>query len=165
MSLSTPPFGLPNFSTNKNMQGYTNKQLNEFAGQLGMPQAPANVSQNVPKLDAANLVGSGLGMFGNIMSSVGKGRYDQRVGMEKPNAAGTILGDFQLAGMGASLGPIGAGVGAALDLVKNIFTYGKKKEAFDAQKNKVNFKDMRESMMTGMEPDYTNLSRYGTKVY
>ena len=152
----------PYISNNKNMSGFNYKQLKKFADDLNLPQ---ETQQPQTSNLAGDLMGAGLGAFGNIMSSAAQGRYDQRVGMEKPNAAGTVLGDFQLAGMGAQFGPIGAGVGAALDLVKNAFEYKKKKDAYEAQKNKVNFQDMRESMMTGMEPDYTYLAKYGTKVY
>lgn len=128
----------PYISNNKNMSGFNYKQLNQFADDLNLPQAPQKQTQ--PSNLAGNLMGAGLGAFGNIMSSAAQGRYDQRVGMEKPNAAGTVLGDFQLAGMGAQFGPIGAGVGAALDLVKNAFEYKKKKDAYEAQKIKLIFK-------------------------
>jgi hypothetical protein len=110
--------------------------------------------------NTAGNINAGLQMGSGLMTALAPNQYDGTVGMERPNPFQTFS-NFQLAGMGATFGPVGAAVGAGADVVKNIFAYQKAMQQYQAAKAKTNFMDGRADRQQQLQPDYTGMARYG----
>jgi hypothetical protein len=131
-----------------------------------MPTADMPIQKGIKLTDRqkGSLIGAGANLVSKGIRTLAPDTYNQRVGMENPNAVGTILGDTTMTQLGSSIMPgIGTAIGGGLDLIKNIFTYGKKKAAYDAGVRKANFSDYRDNLVSNREQDYTGLARHGIK--
>ncbi len=116
-------------------------------------------------------IGAGLGVGGTLLKTFAKDTYNQRTGTVRPNALGKVGGRaFDLAAAGANpalagaTGGLSIAIGAGLGAIMGGFEYAAEKEKYDASVRKANIYDMRDSKMSGMKPDYTYMSKYGSKV-
>jgi len=116
-------------------------------------------------------IGAGLGVGGTLLKTFAKDTYNQRTGTVRPNALGKVGGRaFDLAAVGANpalagaTGGLSIAIGAGLGAIMGGFEYAAEKEKYDASVRKANIYDTRDSKMSGMKPDYTYMSKYGTKV-
>lgn len=134
-----------------------------FDNPLKKPEMPAKEG-GLSGEQKGSLIGAGINMGSKLIRGLAQDRYDQRVGMEDPNAVGTILGDTTFTQMGSSIMPgIGTAIGGGLDLIKNIITFSKKKDAYNAGKRKADFTDYQRNLVSNRESDYTGLARHGIK--
>lgn len=170
-----PQNGMPSIGntpyTQPQQEEYVGDIQNAFNNSSTIPGATGTVTQEellaskqqgLSQNQKMGLVSGGVGMFSNALKGLSPDQWDPRVGAEKPGFG--QLADTKFTQMGATFGPVGMGVGFAVDAVKNIWGYTKKKAQYDVAYNKANFMDQKDSMRTGMQPDYTGLAKYGMLV-
>lgn len=124
-----------------------------------MPQMPRpnNFNQNQVISTAANAVTTA----GNMLFA---GDYNAKVGMEKPNALNTFT-DLQMTGMGASIGgPVGAGVGFGVDMLKNILAWKNRQHQYNQAVNKQELSDGINARLGALDQDFTGYARFGMKM-
>jgi hypothetical protein len=114
-------------------------------------------------------IGAGLGIATSLIGA-NASKYDQRVGMSKPNAFSTIAGDSTVTQIGlnpalmAATGGLSAVAGLSIDAVKNTFKYLKQKDKYDNKKLAVDSMQQLDDARENMKPDYTGYARNGTQV-
>ena len=102
----------------------------------------------------------GANMIGTLGKQLAPDVYDPRIGMVKPNAVGTMT-DFSLAGIGSTFGLPGLAIGAGADVLKNLYAVQQQNKQYNEAVNKADFYDNRDSRLQMMQPDYTQMMRYG----
>jgi hypothetical protein len=114
-------------------------------------------------------IGAGLGVATSLIGA-NASKYDQRVGMSKPNAFSTIAGDSTVTQIGlnpalmGATGGLSAVAGLGIDLVKNIVKYNKQKDSYENKKLAVDTMQQLDDARENMKPDYTGYARSGTQV-
>jgi len=114
-----------------------------------------NKKKKLTALDYTTLGAQGLQVAGQFLENP----YDQRVGVEKPNLLKSMT-DTTFTQLGSAFGGVGAAVGGALDIGKNIYGHMAAKAQYGDALNKYSNAKARENHLRGIE-DYTNFSRYG----
>lgn len=116
------------------------------------------------------IAGAGVGLVSGLVKAGAPDKYDQRVGMSKPNLGGNLFGDATFTQMGlnpglmAATGGISALVGGGVDLVKNIVKYSKQKDRYENKKLATDTMQSIDDSRENMKPDYTGYARFGTQV-
>jgi hypothetical protein len=122
-----------------------------------------NTSNSIFKWKNPNM-GTAATMATNMIGTLGKSMapdvYDPRIGMAKPNTVGTMT-DFSLAGVGSTFGLPGLAIGAGADVLKNLYAVQQQDKQYNEAVNKADFYDGRDSRLQMMQPDYTQMMRYG----
>lgn len=123
---------------------------------LGKPQPSKKGDPTKPNL--GHLVSTGIQAAGQVL---GDTPYDQRIGMEQPSLMKRMT-DTTFATMGSTFGPMGTLAGGVIDFGKNLVGFMTDKGQFrDARKAADLNDDLR---YRNLQPDYTGMARYGTKV-
>jgi len=110
-----------------------------------------------------SLLGAGIGAATKLIGT-NASTYDQRVGMSKPNAFGTMFGDSTFTQIGSSFGPAGMAIGGTVDLIKNAIKYAKQKDRYENKKLATDTMQSIDDARENMKPDYTGYARNGTQV-
>lgn len=116
------------------------------------------------------IAGAGVGLVSGLVKAGAPDKYDQRVGMSKPNLAGNLFGDATFTQVGlnpalmAATGGISALVGGGVDLIKNVVKYAKQKDRYENKKLGVDTMQSIDDARENMKPDYTGYARFGTQV-
>jgi hypothetical protein len=114
-------------------------------------------------------ISAGLGIATSLIGA-NASKYDQRVGMSKPNAFNTIAGDSTVTQIGLNpalmgvTGGLSAVAGLGIDLVKNIVKYNKQKDRYENKKLATDTMQSIDDARENMKPDYTGYARSGTQV-
>jgi hypothetical protein len=117
-----------------------------------------------------NLASMGVGIGTNLIKTAAPGNYDERVGMTKPNAVGSIFGDgtFTQIGLNPALmgatGGMSAVAGVGVDLIKNTIGYKMQLDKYNNKKIGVGAQEGMQNQRSQMGYDYTGYARYGTEV-
>jgi hypothetical protein len=116
------------------------------------------------------IAGAGVGLVSGLVKAGAPDKYDQRVGMSKPNLGGNLFGDATFTQVGlnpalmAATGGISALVGGGVDLVKNAVKYVKQKDRYENKKLATDTMQSIDDARENMKPDYTGYARFGTQV-
>jgi hypothetical protein len=114
-------------------------------------------------------IGAGLGIATSLAAR-NASVYDQRVGMSKPNALGTIASDSTVTQIGlnpllmGATGGLSAVAGLTIDAIKNSIKYAKQKDKYENKKLAVDTMQSLDDARENMKPDYTGYARNGTQV-
>jgi hypothetical protein len=135
------------------------------AGAAAVNNAPTVTPKpGMTALQKSQLTGMAINAGAKLVNTMLPGKYDDRVGMTKPNAVGTILGDGTFTQIGSTFGPVGLAVGGAVDLVKNTIKYKKNKDIYQNKKLGVDTQDQMRDASESSKVDFTGYARYGTEV-
>lgn len=116
------------------------------------------------------IAGAGVGLVSGLVKAGAPDKYDQRVGMSKPNLGGNLFGDATFTQVGlnpalmAATGGISALVGGGVDLIKNAVKYAKQKDRYENKKLATDTMQSIDDARENMKPDYTGYARFGTQV-
>jgi hypothetical protein len=114
-------------------------------------------------------IGAGLGIATSLAAR-NASVYDQRVGMSKPNALGTIASDSTVTQIGlnpalmAATGGLSAVAGLTIDDIKNSIKYVKQKDKYENKKLAVDTMQSLDDARENIKPDYTGYARNGIQV-
>lgn len=142
------------------VQGIQNNLTGATVDQNAIPTAPIEQGAGLSQQQKGNLMGLGAQGVQLAGQMIGEDQYDYRVGMEKPNAIKTLT-NTQFTQMGSAFGPVGAGIGAGVDIVKNIAAFMKQKRAYENAGNKATFNEFRNENAMFQQPDFTGQAAYG----
>lgn len=116
------------------------------------------------------IAGAGVGLASSLIKAGAPDKYDQRVGMSKPNLGGNLFGDATFTQVGlnpalmAATGGISALVGGGVDLIKNSVKYAKQKDKYENKKLATDTMQSIDDARENMKPDYTGYARFGAQV-
>ena len=110
------------------------------------------------------IINAGTGAISLLGDAIAPEQYNKTAGVTRP----TVLGEFtnlEATGLGATVGgPVGAGIGLALDITKNALSYKRKMNAYNQGVNKAELSNGISDRINSMQPDYTGYARDGLQV-